>query len=66
LSDERVTKYEDFRLNLRSNGTVIIHPVKQRMYTRDEVYKICRKALFDNPIRDDQLLVKWFDKNYPE
>jgi hypothetical protein len=59
----------EFCLNTRKDGSdssVIIHPVKQRMYTRDEVYKICREALFDNPIRDDQLLLKWFDKNYPK
>lgn len=59
------------QLKLRPNGTVIIHPVKQKTYTRDEV-----KQMLGNYGTDVAMAVinklpipyygDWMDKRYPE
>jgi ligand-binding SRPBCC domain-containing protein len=71
--EENVTHIH--RLKLRNNGTVIIHRVQQKLYTRDEVFDILVKSSL--PHMDDwddehteqydiERLRQWFDKNYPE
>jgi hypothetical protein len=55
------------RLKLRSDGSVIIHPIKEKKYTRDEVIEIINQ--FDEYIGGYKSLYnvkRWFDKNYPQ
>lgn len=35
-----------FVLKLKPNGSVIVHPVKEKMYSKEEVEKLCRNAMF--------------------
>ena len=57
-------------LKLKSNGSVIVHPVTKKTYTRQEVIQIlCTLKSYLVPpetivFRDD--LRKWLDNNYPE
>lgn len=56
-------------LKLKSNGSVIIHPVKERMFTRTEVRKILGE-IFEYGISNSHWIPsqidRWFNKNYPE
>lgn len=61
---DNVSGYGYDRLKLRSNGTVIIHPVKERKYTREEFRHAVRQAwIMSNGIVKFE---EWFDQNYPE
>lgn len=63
--------YTDIELKLKSNGSVIVHRVKEKTYTRDEVEKIAVHAHSHGYNlclgASDMLEFKeWFSKNYPE
>jgi len=45
-------------LKLHSNGTVIIHPIKEKMYTKFQVEQYCRKLHF--------LCPKWFNEQFDD
>ena len=69
LSDEELKiAPKNIELKLKPNGSVIIHPVKERMYTREEVKDILKQfdcseiGRFSGPTARKE----WFDKNYPE
>lgn len=63
-------------LKLRSNGTVIISPVVEKMYTRDEVYKMfttlsyemAQQIIGNRPELNGIPIVphEWFEETYPE
>lgn len=63
-------KPKTYKLKLKSNGSVIVHPVTKKTYTRQEVIQIlCTLKSYLVPpetivFRDD--LRKWLDNNYPE
>lgn len=48
-------------LKLSSEGVVIIVPKQQKIYTREEVWTILKRAA----IKGHDELKEWFDKNYP-
>lgn len=63
----------DYKPKLRSNGTVIIHPIKEKVYTIKEVKEIAwaaverqvtQRAAFKNIFKKQ--FEEWFNKNYPE
>jgi hypothetical protein len=49
-------------LKIKPNGYIIVHPVKERMYSRTDVKDILYKA-WTTHILD---IKEWFNKNYPE
>lgn len=53
-------------LKLKHNGSVIVRPVKERMYTRDELKKACSEAMdyADNYRTGGVQFDTWFDKKY--
>lgn len=60
-------------LKLRSNGTVIISPVKEKMYSRNEMIQAaqdyaldCLKAAVVDKYNSVPYYVEWFNKHYPE
>ena len=57
-----------YDLKLKSNGSVIVHPVKERMYTREEFKKAMKYTwIFCNgPVADIINFEAWFNQNYPE
>lgn len=65
-------------LKLRSNGTCIIHPIKEKMYTLEEAFELFYEHYDEylTYVMDNDLSTmkgqqkyysfkKWFDKNYP-
>lgn len=57
----RDTEYPE-TLKLKSNGSVIVHPVKERMYTHEEFRAAVRQAwIYSNGM---QKFEDWFDKKY--
>lgn len=62
-----VLKWE--KLKLRSNGTVIISKVKEKVYTRTEMFESIKQAIIQSKeshsYMDVHELEKWFDKHYP-
>jgi hypothetical protein len=56
-------------LKLRSNGTVIISPVVEKMYTRDEVKDILKHFDIESGVGDNcgpTTRTQWFEQNYPK
>lgn len=70
------TKYS--ALKLKSNGSVVVHPVKEKIYTREELKKAiwnfgCKlwiEEYGENPNEEKtnmtEIFNNWFDKKYPE
>lgn len=59
---------KQLNFKLKSNGSVIIHPVKERMYTREE-FKKAIKYTWDycnGLVSDIVNFEAWFNQNYPE
>lgn len=66
------------QLKLKPNGSVIVHPVKEKMYTREEFKKAiwnfgCElwiEEYGENPNEEKtnmtEIFNNWFNKNYPE
>jgi hypothetical protein len=57
----------ELKINLRSNGTVIISPVVKKTYDRDEV-TTCIDEYLRHFITTNELtpIDEWFDKHYPQ
>jgi hypothetical protein len=62
-----------YTLNLRSNGTVIIHPIKEKMYSRTEMLAACSRAFLHmignlpyDTVSFEEWKREWFDLKYPE
>lgn len=61
------------KLKLKSNGSVIIHPVKEEMYNYQEVkkmfehlsYELAQQIIGNRP-KDPIVPHEWFEKNYPQ
>jgi hypothetical protein len=58
---------------LRSNGTVIIHPIKEKMYTRRELvdkawvgFVTAHNLMNRETVWDFPTFKLWFNKNYPK
>ncbi len=49
-------------LKLRSNGTVVIHPVKERMWNDEQVIEILQ--MYEDAQKS--LAREWFNKNFPQ
>jgi len=56
-----------YKLKLTSNNEIIIHPIEEKMYTKEEVEQLCRKAyedgfyeggLKDSPCKDPIFWIK--------
>ncbi len=60
-------RYADKQFYVRSNGTVIIHPIKDRMIPYSSVMEFLDFAIVPdgNPILIKDKLEAWYDKNYP-
>jgi len=61
-------KSKTYKLKLKPNDSVIIHPVKERMYTREE-FKKAIKYTWDycnSLVSDIVNFEAWFNQNYPE
>lgn len=64
LYKEYAVRFENFKLKLKSNGSVIIHPVKERIYTREEFRAAVRQAwIYSSGFVKFE---EWFNKNYSE
>lgn len=71
-------KPKTYKLKLKPNGSVIVHPVKEKMYTREEFKKAiwnfgCElwiEEYGENPNEEKtnmtEIFNNWFNKNYPE
>lgn len=63
-------KPKTYKLKLKLNGSVIVHPVKERMYTTAELKAAIAKSYNDRTLamaeEREFNLKKWFEKNYPE
>lgn len=55
--------YTSYRLKLRSNGTVIIHRVKEKTYKYEDLTSIRNKALGYGA---SDVFLEWFNQNYAE
>lgn len=60
----KVEVHYKHQLKLKSNGSVIIHPVKERVYTREEFRAAVRQAwIYSSGFVKFE---EWFNKNYSE
>jgi len=63
-------KYQVEFLKIKPNGSVVVHPVKERMYTRAELKAALAKSYNDRTLaiaeEREFNLKEWFEENYPE
>lgn len=53
-------------LKLKPNGSVIIHPIKEKSYTREEVRNILKESEeFSSNYKGRTDVIQWFNNNYP-
>lgn len=60
--------YTSYRLKLRSNGTVIIHRVKEKMYTKQELFEAFISGYANASLPSEKLnqfFDQWFNENHP-
>jgi hypothetical protein len=73
--DEALVEYElnqkrinpPMQLKLNPDNTIIIHPVEEKMYSREEVIAIAKKAAdwgYNNPLDNEgEITDKWIEEN---
>lgn len=52
------------QLKLKPNGSVVIHPIVERMYSREEVEEMM--DILNNNIDSSYNIFKWFNETYPK